>query len=165
MLSLLLRARDEDGQPMSDAELRDELFTMLAAGHETTATGLAFAFELLLRHPEALARLRDELDGGDDAYLDAVVTESLRLRPVIDAAERTLTKPRVVAGWELPAGVKRLPGDRARPSPRGPLPRAGGASAPSASSTARPSPTRGCRSAAASAAASAPRSRRRRWRR
>ena len=61
MLSLLLRARDEDGQPMTDVELRDELMTMLAAGHETTATGLAFAFDLLLRHPAVLARLRDEL--------------------------------------------------------------------------------------------------------
>ncbi len=111
VLSLLLRAVDEDGRPMTDAELRDELFTMLAAGHETTATGLAFAFDLLLRNPEALARLRSEIEGGDgDAYLDAVVKETLRVRPVLDAAERTLTKPRVVAGWELPAGVKVYPG-------------------------------------------------------
>jgi cytochrome P450 len=111
VLSLLLRARDEEGRPMTGAELRDELFTMLAAGHETTATELAFAFELLLRNPAALARLREELDaGGGDAYLDAVIKETLRLRPVIDAAERTLTAPRTVAGWELPAGVKVYPG-------------------------------------------------------
>ena len=121
VLSLLLRARDtlpaspegagEDGQPMTDAELRDELFTMLGAGHETTATGLAFAFELLLCNPEALARLREEIEADEgDAYLDAVVKETLRLRPVIDAAERTLTVPRTVAGWELPAGVKVYPG-------------------------------------------------------
>jgi cytochrome P450 len=111
VLSLLLRARDEQGRGMTDAELRDELFTMLGAGHETTATGLAFAFELLLRNPHVLARLREELDGGhDDSYLDAVVRETLRLRPVIDAAERTLTVPRTVAGWELPAGVKVYPG-------------------------------------------------------
>ncbi len=111
VLSLLLRAVDEDGRPMTDAELRDELFTMLAAGHETTATGLAFAFDLLLRNPEALTRLRSEIEDDDgDAYLDAVVKEALRLRPVIDAAERTLTKPRTVAGWELPAGVKVYPG-------------------------------------------------------
>jgi cytochrome P450 len=109
VLSLLLRARDEQGRAMTDGELRDELITMLAAGHETTATGLAFAFDLLLRHPRALARLRDELAGGDDAYLDAVVTETLRLRPVIDASERTLTRPRVVAGWELPAGIRVYP--------------------------------------------------------
>jgi cytochrome P450 len=96
---------------MTSNELRDELFTMLAAGHETTATGLAFAFELLLRNPRVLARLREELEAGkDDAYLDAVVQETLRLRPVLDAAERTLTVPRSVAGWELPAGVKVYPG-------------------------------------------------------
>jgi cytochrome P450 len=111
VLSLLLRARDEDGQAMTDAELRDELFTMLGAGHETTATGLAFAFDLLLRNPEALERLRAEIEAGEsDAYLDAVVKETLRLRPVIDAAERTLTKPRTVAGHPMPAGSKVYPG-------------------------------------------------------
>jgi cytochrome P450 family 135 len=109
VLSILLRARDEDGNPMSDAELRDELMTMLAAGHETTATALAFAFELLLRHPHALGSLREELATGDDAYLKAVVTESLRIRPVIDGNERTLTKPRVVGDWELPAGIRVYP--------------------------------------------------------
>ncbi|MGH2951479.1 MAG: cytochrome P450 [Solirubrobacterales bacterium] len=111
VLSLLLRARDEDGEPMSDAELRDELFTMLAAGHETTATGLAFAFDLLLHHPAELARLGDELatEGSADAYLEAVVTETLRVRPVIDAAERTLTAPREIGGWELPAGIRVYP--------------------------------------------------------
>ncbi|HEX5147058.1 MAG TPA: cytochrome P450, partial [Conexibacter sp.] len=110
VLSLLLRARDEDGNAMSDVELRDELVTMLLAGHETTATGLAFAFDLLLRHPAALARVREEAAGGEErAYLDAVVTETLRLRPVIDANQRRLTRPRVVAGWELPAGVSVYP--------------------------------------------------------
>jgi cytochrome P450 len=109
VLSMLLRARDEEGNAMTDPELRDELMTMLAAGHETTATGLAFAFDLVLRHPRVLERLRDELTSGDDAYLEATVTESLRLRPVIDASERTLTKPRVVAGWELPAGIRVYP--------------------------------------------------------
>jgi cytochrome P450 len=110
VLSLLLRARDEDGRGMTDTELRDELITMLAAGHETTATALAFALELLLRTPGAFASLRDaiEEDGGD-AALDAVGRETLRLRPVIDAAERTLTRPRRIAGWELPAGVKVYP--------------------------------------------------------
>ena len=110
VLSLLLHARDEDGRAMTDPELRDELITLLAAGHETTATGLAFAFDLLLRHPPVIERLREELASGDDAYLEATVTESLRLRPVIDAAERTLTRPRVVAGWELPAGIRVYPG-------------------------------------------------------
>jgi cytochrome P450 len=109
VLSLLLRARDEDGEPMREVELRDELMTMLAAGHETTATGLAFAFDLLLHTPDVLARLRDELASDDDEYLDATVSETLRLRPVIDAAERTLTEPRVVAGHELPAGIRVYP--------------------------------------------------------
>ena len=108
VLSLLLRARDEDGGAMTDVELRDELMTMLLAGHETTATGLAFAFDLLMREPRVLARLRNEL-GDDDTYLDAVVTESLRLRPVIDANERTLTRPRTIAGWDLPAGIRVYP--------------------------------------------------------
>jgi cytochrome P450 family 135 len=110
VLSLLLRARDEGGEPMSDVELRDELFTMLGAGHETTATGLAFAFELLLHNPATLDRLRDELASGDGAYLEAVCTETLRVRPVIDAAERTLTKPRTVGGYDLPAGIRVYPG-------------------------------------------------------
>ena len=111
VLSLLLRARDENGRAMTDEELRDELFTMLAAGHETTATGLAFAFDLLLRNPRVLARLRQELEDGDgDAYLDAVMKETFRLRPVIDAVERRLTRPRTVAGWDLPAGINVFPG-------------------------------------------------------
>jgi cytochrome P450 len=109
VLSLLLRARDEEGRPMSDVELRDELMTMLAAGHETTATGLAFAFDLLLHHPAELERLRAELAAGNDSYADAVATETLRLRPVIDAAERTLKAPRTIAGFELPAGIKVYP--------------------------------------------------------
>jgi cytochrome P450 len=111
VLSLLLRARDENGEGMSDVELRDELMTMLGAGHETTATGLAFAFDLLMRHPSVLERLRDEIEAGDGTgFVDAVVTETLRIRPVIDAAERTLTKPRTVAGWDLPAGIRVYPG-------------------------------------------------------
>jgi cytochrome P450 family 135 len=107
VLSLLLRARDEEGRPMSDVELRDELFTMLAAGHETTATGLAFAFDLIPRHPDVLSRLREEPD--DAEYLDAVVTETLRIRPVLDAAERTLAVPRTVCGYDLPAGIRVYP--------------------------------------------------------
>jgi cytochrome P450 len=125
VLSLLLAARDEDDQPLSDVELRDELMTMLLAGHETTATGLAFAFDLLLHNPAELARLRDELADDSDSYLDAVVTESLRLRPVIDAAERTLVHPRSIAGHELPAGIRVYPNITAVHRRPGPLPRPG----------------------------------------
>jgi cytochrome P450 len=109
VLSLLLRARDEEGEPMGDVELRDELMTLLLAGHETTATGLAFAFDLLSRDRRVLARLRAERGDDLDAYLDAVVTESLRLRPVIDAVERTLTVPQTIGGYLMPAGIRVYP--------------------------------------------------------
>jgi cytochrome P450 len=110
VLSLLLQARDEDGRAMTNDELRDELVTMLGAGHETTATGLCFALELLMRNPAELASLRESIAAGDDAYLEAVMKETLRLRPVIDAAQRSLTEPREVAGHALPAGVRVYPG-------------------------------------------------------
>ncbi|MDX6581737.1 MAG: cytochrome family [Solirubrobacterales bacterium] len=110
VLSLLLRARDEDGQPMTDVELRDELFTMLGAGHETTSTGLAWAVDLLLHNPDVLERTKEAIETGDDAYLEAVATETLRIRPVIDAAERTLKAPRTIAGWDLPEGIRVYPG-------------------------------------------------------
>ena len=109
VLSLLLRARDEAGEPMADLELRDELMTLLLAGHETTATALAFAFDLVFRDRRVLDRLREETGEDRDAYLDAVATESLRLRPVIDAVERTLTEPREIGGYLLPAGIRVYP--------------------------------------------------------
>lgn len=140
----------------------DELMTMLLAGHETTATGLAFAFDLLMREPRVLSRLRDELGGEDDTYLDAVVTKSLRLRPVIDANERTLTKPRTIAGWDLPAGI-RVYRRSWSSSFAGISTRARTSSVPSASSRKRQPPTRGCRSAVVSAAASARHWPRLRW--
>jgi cytochrome P450 len=109
ILSLLLGARDEDGRPMSDRELRDELITLLVAGHETTATALAWAVERLTRHPDKLARLTEEVAAGETAYLDAVVTETLRLRPVISLVARRLKAPAHIAGLELPAGVTVTP--------------------------------------------------------
>jgi cytochrome P450 len=104
VLSLLLGARDEDGEPMSDEELRDELVTVLAAGHETTATGLAWAIERLLRNPRVLAELRDSVAAGDDAYLEATIKETLRSRPVIVDVARKLTRPLRIDDYELPAG-------------------------------------------------------------
>jgi cytochrome P450 len=118
VLSLLMNARDENGAAMTDRELRDELVTLLGAGHETTATSLAFGLELLMRHPHELERLREAIamapegsdpSGAGDARLAAVMRETMRVRPVIDAVERTLTKPRTVAGWDLPAGIKVYP--------------------------------------------------------
>jgi cytochrome P450 family 135 len=105
ILSLLLQARHEDGSPMSDVELRDELMTLLVAGHETTATALAWAVERLVRHPDKLDRLTEEARLGETEYLDAVVIETLRLRPVISLVARRLTEPVEIGGWALPAGV------------------------------------------------------------
>ncbi len=109
VLSLLLQARHEDGTSMSDAELRDELVTLLVAGHETTATSLSWAVERLVRNPRTLERLQDEVRGGDSEYLDAVIKETLRLRPVIPIVVRKLTRPVEVAGHKLPAGVSAVP--------------------------------------------------------
>jgi cytochrome P450 len=107
VMTLLLHARHEDGSPMTDTELRDELMTLLTAGHETTATGLAWAFERLLRTPSALHRLTSSLD--DEHYLDAVVKETLRVRPVVMDVARKLTRETEVGGWRLPAGTLVLP--------------------------------------------------------
>jgi cytochrome P450 len=102
-------ARFEDGEPMDDAEIRDQLMTLLLAGHETTATGLAWTFDLLLRHPAVLERLIGEVDAGDEAYLRAVVAESLRLRPVVPLAGRRLSEELRVDGHVLPAGTDVTP--------------------------------------------------------
>ncbi len=109
ILSLLLQARHEDGSPMTDRELRDELMTLLVAGHETTANALSWAIERLCRHPEKLARLESEVRAGESGYLDAVITETLRLRPVISVVARQLTKAVELGGRELPAGTVVLP--------------------------------------------------------
>jgi cytochrome P450 family 135 len=109
ILSLLIAARFEDGGAMSDQELRDQLVTLLLAGHETTATGLAWTFDLLLHHPAALARLTSEVDAGEDAYLRAVVSESLRLRPVVPLAGRRLASELRGGGLSLPAGTDVTP--------------------------------------------------------
>jgi cytochrome P450 len=110
VLAMLLEARHEDGSPMSRQELRDELMTALAAGHETTASELAWGFERLAREPRVVERLSRELDSGDDdAYLSATVNEILRLKPVLPNAEPRLTKKPVRIGdFEYPAGVSLL---------------------------------------------------------
>jgi cytochrome P450 family 135 len=110
ILSLLLAARDEDSQGLTDAELRDELMTLLVAGHETTATALSWTLERLVRHPGVLARLTEQLRAGaGDDYLDAVIKETLRLRPVVPAVARYLAEPAQLGGLSLPAGVHITP--------------------------------------------------------
>jgi cytochrome P450 len=109
VLSLLLGARHEDGSAMSDTELRDELITLLTAGHETSATALAWAFERLLRNPAALRALTAEVDEVRGEYVDAVVKETLRVRPVIVDVARVLTADVELAGWRVPAGTVVVP--------------------------------------------------------
>jgi cytochrome P450 len=105
VLSLLLGARHDDDTPMSDEELRDELITVIGAGHETTATALAWAMERLLRTPRVLGRLRESIAAGEDEYLDATVRETLRSRPVVADAARKMTQPARIGGYDLPAGT------------------------------------------------------------
>jgi len=109
IMSLLLQATHEDGSPMTDQELRDELVTLLVAGHETTANALSWAAERLCRHPEKLARLTAEVRAGEDTYLQAVIQETLRLRPVISIVLRKLTEPMEIGGRMLPAGASVSP--------------------------------------------------------
>jgi cytochrome P450 len=112
ILSLLMQARDEDGQPMTDAELRDELVTLLLAGHETTATSVAWAIERLVRHPQKLARLVAEIDAqseGGEQYMTAVVNETLRVRPVVPIVVRMLQDELQVGPYRLPAGTRVTP--------------------------------------------------------
>jgi cytochrome P450 len=109
IMSLLLQATHEDGSPMSDEELRDELVTLLVAGHETTANALSWAVERLCRHPEKLERLTEEVHSGENGYLEAVVQETLRLRPVISIVLRRLVEPMEIGGRMLPAGASIVP--------------------------------------------------------
>jgi cytochrome P450 len=110
ILSMLVAARFEDGSEMSDAELRDQLMTLLMAGHETTATGLAWAFDLLFRAPDKLDRLGEEVaDGEGNGYLAAVIKETLRIRPVVPFVGRELREETELGGYELPAGTVVMP--------------------------------------------------------
>lgn len=106
ILSMLVSARDEDGQGLDDIELRDQLMTLLLAGHETTATALAWCFDQLLRSPDAYERLRSEIDsdGGGD-WMEAVIAETLRVRPVVPMIGRELRKPMTLDGCDLEAGT------------------------------------------------------------
>jgi hypothetical protein len=111
VLAMMLAARHEDESPMSDQEIHDELMTALVAGHETTASQLAWTFMHLARDRRAAARLSDEIEAGaGDAYLTATINESLRLRPVLPQVEpRYLRKPATIGGFDYPAGVALIP--------------------------------------------------------
>lgn len=106
ILQMLLAARHDDGTPMGDEEITDELMTLLVAGHETTASSLSFACNDLVRNPDVLARLRDAVDAGEDEYLDATITEALRRRPVLSISQpRLVVKPIEIGGWRYEPGV------------------------------------------------------------
>jgi cytochrome P450 len=102
VLSLLLEARDEDGNPPTDRHLRDQLVGLMVSGHDTSAASLAWAFERLARHPHVHARLRD----GDPDYLEATMKEVMRVRPALTIAPRLLLEPVTIAGHRVPAGVQ-----------------------------------------------------------
>jgi cytochrome P450 family 135 len=104
-LSLLLQAKHEDGAPLEDGLVRDELLTLIMAGYETTTNSLAWALERLLRSPDRLERLRGEIEAGEEAYLDAVIKETLRSRPVVPVVARRLSGPASVGGYTLPTGT------------------------------------------------------------
>jgi cytochrome P450 family 135 len=107
VVSMLVQARYEDGSPLSDQDLRDELVTLLSDG--PTSSTLAWTFERLLRHPDKVERLREDVLRGDGSYLDAVVKETLRLRPPVPVVVRNLLEPMRLGGSELPAGTTVAP--------------------------------------------------------
>jgi cytochrome P450 family 135 len=107
VVSMLVQARYEDGSPLSDQDLRDELVTLLSDG--PTSSTLAWTFERLLRNPDKLEKLRDGILAGEDGYLDAVVKETLRLRPPVPVVVRNLLEPMRLGGYDLPAGTTVAP--------------------------------------------------------
>lgn len=105
VLAMLVRHREPDGSAMTPDELRDQIVTLLMAGHETTATGLAWAMERMTRHPEVLRRATAAARTGDDSYLDGLVTETLRARPVVPDIGRRLTVDYELGPYTIPAGM------------------------------------------------------------
>ncbi len=105
MLSMMVKARDQDGQQLSDAELRDEMVTLMVAGNETTGMALSWSIERLARHPQAMERLHAEAEAGRMEFSDAVIKETLRLRPAVLVMTRVLRKPLALSNRTLPAGV------------------------------------------------------------
>lgn len=109
VLSMMLGARDDAGEGMTDVEVRDELVTLLLAGHETTATALAWTFDQVLSHPPVLDKLRSDIEAGRDEYLDAVIRETLRVRPILPLVGRHVAKPYQLGRYLLPVGTRVAP--------------------------------------------------------
>ncbi len=106
ILALLMRARGEDGKGLSDSEIRDDLITLMLAGHETTATTLAWVFDLLLHHPDALRRVQAEAQSGEEAFTTAVIHETLRIRPPAPFTARVAAQPFPIGGYLVDAGTR-----------------------------------------------------------
>jgi cytochrome P450 len=106
ILALLMCARGDDGEQLSDSEIRDDLITLMLAGHETTATTLAWAFDLLLHHPDALRRVRSDAISGEEAFTTAVINETLRVRPPAPLTARVAAKPFPIGGYCVDAGTR-----------------------------------------------------------
>src|SRR5262249_79722 len=106
ILSLLMCAQGDDGKPLSDKEIRDDLVTLMLAGHETTATTLAWAFDLLLHHPDALRRVRAEARGGAEGFTTAAIQETLRVRPPAPFTARVAAQPFPIGGYRVDAGTR-----------------------------------------------------------
>jgi cytochrome P450 len=105
ILAMLLQAQHDDGSPMTDREVRDQLMTLLIQGHTSTATALAWALERLMRHPDVFERLRAEMETGSEDYLDAVVKETLRLRPPLPMVARRVNRPYRLGDYDLEVGT------------------------------------------------------------
>jgi cytochrome P450 len=106
VLAVLMCARGEDGKALSEAEIRDDLITLMLAGHETTATTLAWVFDLLLHHPDALRRVRDEAISGGEEFTTAVIDETLRIRPPAPLTSRVAAQPFRLGGYLVAAGTR-----------------------------------------------------------
>jgi cytochrome P450 len=106
ILALLMCARGEDGEWLSDSEIRDDLITLMLAGHETTATTLAWVFDLLLHHPDAFRRVQEEAGQGEEVFTTAVIDETLRVRPPAPFTARVAKKPFPIGGYLVKAGTR-----------------------------------------------------------
>ena len=106
ILALLMCARGDDGEALSDSEIRDDLITLILAGHETTATTLAWIFDLLLHHPDALRRVEAEALSGEEAFTAAVINETLRVRPPAPFTARVAAQPFPIGGYRVEAGTR-----------------------------------------------------------